>query len=106
MTYRAAKFKIDDAAYPGITDGRDWNGWACPLFTRETLERMIADDSNFPLYYDAKSDVFIYDGDGLGMDTETFEGENVNGTTHYGVGSGSWCWCEVLPDDYIDPMGD
>lgn len=102
MTYRAAAFTIDNEdVYPGLTDGTDWNGFACPLFAREVIERQIADSPGVPLVYDARADAFVYDGE------EIFEGEDVDGTTYYAVGAGSWVWCEIpLSDVRVSDVGD
>jgi hypothetical protein len=42
--YRPALFSIDGGTvYAGFTTGRRWNGWECPVFTREVAERIFQD---------------------------------------------------------------
>lgn len=85
-----------------VTD--HWNGWACPLFTRETVERIVSESP----------DVLRWDGDSVVYETEDSDEPEVYGPDDdglYGIGSGSWCWDEVgdLPDvfhvSYTDAEG-
>lgn len=99
MEHRTAKFFIEreDGVYPGLASPETWNGFACPLFTREVVERMVAECPYLPLSYDAERDAFIEkDDDG---DDEVYEAIEIGGSRYYAVGAWSWAWHEEIPDD-------
>src|SRR5262245_59270756 len=60
---RPGQFAIEDhvGPYPGYTNGRTWNGWACPLFPREVADQIMAlwnknQDKTMHASYDETSD--------------------------------------------------
>lgn len=57
---RKTKFYIGESEniYEGYTDGRLWNGWACPYFTKEVADEMMA-DHNEVMYYEERLDAYI-----------------------------------------------
>jgi hypothetical protein len=68
----------------GYDTGKKWNGWACPVFTREQVERIMWDWPGMSEWDDeATVAVFFHEGE-----EERFEG--VDGL--WAVGSKAWCW--------------
>ncbi len=95
---REAKFQLDaygEEVFEGLTDGQRWNGWACPLFTKEVGLRIAevnnAIDGCGRLYYDSEHDAFIaelaeYD------EPYIFEVVQVVGVKYFPIGSHYWTW--------------
>ena len=102
---------IDDFPFlEGYTYGTLWNGWACPLFSKEEIDKNISkmriacntNENNF--YYDEKSDSYIVkfeDEDSTiskGSDRMTSDGNK-----HlYDLGSFSWIWNEFDESEKIN----
>lgn len=57
---RKTKFNIGDSEniYEGYTDGRLWNGWATPYFTKEVADKMTKDYEE-AMYYEERLDAYI-----------------------------------------------
>lgn len=57
---RKTKFNIGDSEniYEGYTDGRLWNGWATPYFTKEVADKMVKDYEE-AMYYEERLDAYI-----------------------------------------------
>ena len=98
--YREAQFCIEDSTtFPGWTDGTLWNGWAKPLFTRDTAFQVVqalAPD----VVYNPGIDAFVAAPLTPGDDPETWDGGDIDlpdgGTVRvYPVGAGSWIWDEL-----------
>lgn len=87
-------FHIDGGTmFPGFTEGEYWNGWACPFFTFEVAQSIIAEFSN--TFYDEKSDSFITrEADYPVEEWERYVGVIKNGVKLYPVGNCSWIWDE------------
>jgi len=89
-------FEIEDSGkYLGLSDGRTWNGWQCPLFTFEVAQQIAKDFSVYDdkLIYDEANDTFIYKTDDYPDDeSDTFEAIMIDGKKFYAIGAGSWCW--------------
>lgn len=93
--YNKGTFCVTDSPrFEGITDGQHWNGWACPMFTLETMKKIQE---------------WIGDKDGGRIDIEgnqvfdVFEDERteltkivVEGITYYSIDG--WCWDEITGD--------
>ena len=105
---RATTFTIEDAVFfDGYTQGRTWNGWACPYFTRAVGEQIVAhwngtDEPTLHAHYDAATDTFVFADDASAPgEPETFPGEAhlVDGhpVTLYAIGNGAWIWDEEHP---------
>ena len=60
---RKTRFVIDcnEKNYEGYTDGRLWNGWECPWFTKEVADEMMADlnAEGVETEYNFKTDSYI-----------------------------------------------
>ena len=96
--------------FVGWTDGRLWNGWEMPHFTRANADLLmalwnaagekLAEDPKACLQsvmsYDAERDAYIVTFPEDEQATETFEIENilVDGeyVRVYAIGAGSWTW--------------
>ena len=91
-------FSIEDSnSYEGYTEGRFWNGWACPMFTLKTAKKMMEEmtvSGLMEIYYSEKLDKFVvlFESDSAEeyeANTHYIDGEIVK---LYHIGSGSWCW--------------
>lgn len=62
MTYHKANFTIadNDITYAGYSKGTTWNGWACPLFTKEIAKEILNNIQAYQWSYDEKEDFFIF----------------------------------------------
>jgi hypothetical protein len=90
-TYYPAIFSIDcGEPFAGITDGRLWNGWACPLFTLHTIRSIqswVEDGINLnPLLITGDRVFNVYDDD------EKTECETIvlNGVKYYAIDGWTW----------------
>lgn len=109
---RKTKFQIcdDERIYEGYTDGRLWNGWECPWFTKEVVGQIMKDLNNddVPTEYDVATDSYIVHWEDEDRD-DVFEGYDVeteDGIKHlYPIGAGGWIWdeaqVEYLDDEYV-----
>lgn len=55
-------FSIDGGErFRGYTRGNHWNGWACPMFTKEEGLKIIKafTTEEYPMYYDEIKDAFV-----------------------------------------------
>ena len=100
---RKTKFAIDgyDGTFEGYTDGRLWNGWDCPYFTKEVgmeicLENNKVNDIAYHMAYNEKTDSFIRLDDMF--EPEVFQGVDIDGMHLYPIGNASWIWWE-MPND-------
>ena len=103
---RKTKFVIDtnEQTYEGYTDGRRWNGWECPWFTKEVADGMMRDlnKEGVEAKYDSETDSYIikvecYDEPDIfdGYDVETEDG-----SMHlYPIGAWCWIWEEVVEEE-------
>ena len=91
-------FSIEGSySYEGYTEGKFWNGWACPMFTLETAKKMMDEmtvEGLMEIYYSEKLDKFVvlFENDSpeeYGANTHYIDGEIVK---LYHIGNGSWCW--------------
>ena len=58
-----SKFQIDEGPiYEGYTNRDPWNGWECPLFTKEVADQiaMEVNDGYSTMTYNKVNDCFIY----------------------------------------------
>lgn len=115
-------FNIDGMPfYEGYTNGNHWNGWACPMFTKETCEsicKCINDvGANIQkAFYDEHLDCFfVTDINNVEADNpegiqEQAEGRDVqteNGILHlYSFGAYNWIWDDAkerfdTPEEFV-----
>lgn len=104
MKAKRAEFAFDvGPIFPGYTQGKDWNGWGCPFFTKKVADEIAAFFwfEEGQMTYDAHLDAYLYK-DGNLPDTDPYEVmlgvdvDTVDGILHlYPIGSGSWCWNET-----------
>jgi ribosomal protein S27E len=96
--FRKAIFNIDDlygAGIPGYHLGHFWNGWACPLFTREAADQIMAAMPKGMMRYDSISNFYFVRQDDqdyeepYGAEVHTIDGKEV---TLYPIGYECWCW--------------
>ena len=104
VPWRAATFDIDGmfGDLPGFTTGRRWNGWACPVFPRESCAALI---SRLPgARFDPVREAFLIPREDAGPADEAEEVYlpqtiDIGGrpVRVWGIGSGSWTWEETSP---------
>ena len=89
----------DDRNFTAYDTGKKWNGWDCPLFTKEIGLRMCESLTmdNCKLTYDESKDCFIADFPYEDVTSE-YEGTdyNIDGelVRLYPIGSEEWVWCK------------
>lgn len=83
---------IHEAYY---SDGDRWNGFVCPYFPKEEVEKMNTWLAEFGdgLAYVPDDDAFVTMGDPDCI--ETFSGVDIDGHHLYPIGNGSWVWENV-----------
>lgn len=103
---KKTKFQICDneRIYEGYTDGRLWNGWACPWFIKEVAEQIMRDlnKDGVKTEYDEERDSYIvYQVDG---EPDVFDGADVvtdDGIQRlYPIGAWYWIWDEAQ-EEYV-----
>lgn len=91
---------LENETFEGFTDGSDWNGWACPYFTRQVAETVLkaSEKNGYKYSYDEQNDAFVVTNieDPEDYEPEVFaavklsvEGEEI---TTYGIGAYYWIW--------------
>lgn len=104
---RKTRFEIcdDERNYEGYTDGRLWNGWECPWFTKEVTEQIMRDlnSDGVETEYDAATDSYIIQVENCDQ-PDVFEGYDVeteDGIKHlYPIGAWCWIWDETR-EEYV-----
>jgi hypothetical protein len=105
----ARRVSIDEwlVAIPCLMNPRDrWNGWACPYFTREAVERIIAaiapdgsDDLVFATDWEAGT-VTLTTAIGTRDEyTDVVEAVEIDGTPYWPVGAWGWVWSDDDEDN-------
>lgn len=53
---------LEGQTFAGYTAGQQWNGWACPYFTKEQAQRIVEawHTCGFKVDYDPADDVFRF----------------------------------------------
>lgn len=101
---RETKFTIDvygDVQFDGFTTDEDWNGWACPYFTFEQAQRIVAEHQRFGLlaWYDADADKFVFSVEqGRVGEPDEFEAVEIDGRKLYPIGARCWIWEETADE--------
>ena len=92
-------FTIDgiDAIFEGYTDGRHWNGWACPYFTEEVANQIMRvnnkiNGEDYQMRYDEDYDAFIRDEDD---ELYGIQGVDIDGLHLYPIGNACWIWDDI-----------
>lgn len=98
--FRKGRFSAEGGEdFNGFTDGRVWNGWACPLVTLEVAAKMLE------TCCDGETLIFSRDGDVLIVTDSCYPDEphkleasaiEVDGEKHavYDLGQLGWCFTE------------
>lgn len=110
----ATRFSLDplpNEVFQGFSDGRTWNGWACPYFTKDQADRLVTawERHGYQAAYNAQADVFKFGpldtvGDSAAVDlndpeeAEQFGAVEVDGRKLYPIGAGAWIWDMVETD--------
>ena len=107
------RFSLDcllEEGVEGYHTGENWNGWACPYFTKEQGEQIMAafnkipdysgEAAPFPARYDEARDAFITYSGYDEQPEDVWKGEpfdQLDGLRLYPIGTGSWTWNEEEP---------
>jgi len=97
-TLHPAKFTIDtlgDLVFEGYTKDEDWNGWACPYFTFEQAESIVAayHENGWAARYDQTKDQFVFSmRHAGGDDDEIYSPIEEDGLKLYPIGTANWIW--------------
>lgn len=101
--YKRVQVQIDGGTiYPAWSNGRRWNGWACPMFDHEVMLQLVNEPDSGLVFNDVSATnteahvvCDFYDG----MDIEVFKPETVETTEGprllWPIGAGFWIWDEV-----------
>ena len=95
-----AKFTIDtlgDCVFEGYSKDEDWNGWACPYFTFEQAESIVAayHEKGWPARYDQTNDCFVFSMQHAGGDEdEIYTPIEEDGLKLYPIGTANRIWEE------------
>lgn len=108
MPQRPAVFQIDaiESFFHGITLGQQWNGFACPLFSFEEAQRLMALNNHTDfcgqIVYSAEQDAFLFHEFGVESEErpDVYKAVVIQGQKLYPVGAFSWCWQDVSDDSY------
>lgn len=99
----------DMGIFEGYSSGKLWNGWECPVFTKEAADRIckaFSDNQTIALSYHEQSDCFVVNYSTEGM-TDFFEGEDFEidrGIKHlHPLGSHECCWSKVPEVQNLEP---
>ena len=106
MPHRPAVFQIDaiESYFHGVTQGQHWNGFACPLFSLEEAQRLMALNNHTDfcgqIVYDAAQDAFLFYEFGVESEEgpDVFNAVLIDGKKFYSIGAFSWCWQDVSND--------
>lgn len=94
-------FNIDgfEAIFEGYTDGRHWNGWACPWFTKKVANEIMRINNEsycgvaYQIRYDEEQDAFIQEE---GYDEPyVIKGYDIDGLHLYPIGNAYWVWDDI-----------
>ena len=105
----ARRVSIDEAfvAFPAMMNPRErWNGWACPYFAREAVERIateMAKDDYYRITFDGDCVVLT---DLQAEETDEFRNDVIpptliDGQKYWPVGSWGWVWSDDDEDNCI-----
>ncbi len=91
---------VEETSYSGYTDGRTWNGWACPYFEYETAVRVLQDSeaNSYQWAYDPAKDAFVikHKDDPSDFEPEVIQGVSISVERRtlrvYPIGAYSWVW--------------
>lgn len=97
--YKKVLFNIDtEDPIQGYTDGTTWNGWECPLFTKEEANKIISyfAENEIKAYFDIIGDTYYIKIDNTleaykGVDI-VYNGEKIH---VYCIGSNCLCWTKI-----------
>ena len=86
--------------FAGFTQGDTWNGWACPFFTRDEAQKIVAahKENGQNAYYDSKSDAFAFEVASSGGDYDIFTGIEAESVKLYPIGARCWIWEEGIEE--------
>ena len=98
---RSAKFILDDLegyVAQGYTRDERWNGFACPYFTFEQAQDVVAAwrKQGCAARYDVHADEFIFPCDqGSSGEPNVYPAVLLGGRKFYVLGGCEWAWSEI-----------
>lgn len=103
---KAKAFTLEgvDAVFAGMDDGARWNGFCCPLFTKEQGDFFVQEwrktshtiEDPQVSWSETENAFVIQHGNEnyLPMSTEVVKEEVIDGVSYYRIGGYGWCWFE------------
>lgn len=92
-------FEIDETVVQGSANLGEWNGFACPAFTREQAEKALthSEARGYRWHYDEVVDAFVvnHEDDPTDWEPQVFEGFDHDDMRLYAIGAYSWTWNEA-----------
>ncbi len=91
------KFVLENSPeFEGYDEGRRWNGWACPTFTREQADKVATWWNTQPgcvAEWDSEHDGYAFICEGWD-EPDCFLPDYLIqlGEKTWAIGAGSWCW--------------
>jgi len=92
--------------FEAFTNGRTWNGWACPMFEKAEADRLVEVLRADPYWdgdhrYDPEQDAYVL-GCGDGDEEDIWPSSEFEGHHVYAIGAGSWCWNDLTDEQYAE----
>lgn len=108
MPHRPAVFQIDaiESYFHGVTQDQHWNGFACPLFSLEEAQRLMALNNHTDfcgqIAFDAEQDAFLFHEFGVESEErpDVYKAVLIGDEKFYPIGAFSWCWQDVSDDSH------
>lgn len=97
---RKGTFTLDSSPrFEGYTRGEEWNGHACPCFTKEQADRVVeflrTPEQGYTVEYRADRDTYHITHPDDDCAELFIQGEDDTGVHVYWIGIWEWCWDEV-----------
>lgn len=110
-TMKKSRFSLDplpEEQFDGYTDGRRWNGWACPYFNKAQADRLVHawTKHGYQAEYDPQANTYKFGPLDVLEDVATVQLDDpeqaehysavlIAETSYYPIGAGAWIWDEV-----------
>ena len=107
---KRARFRLEplsEAIFEGCSDGRKWNGWACPVFAKDQADKIVEawHALGYKADYEQSDDVYRFAPIDQLADpnpdladeevAEHFGAIIVDGMNLYRIGTAAWVWEEA-----------
>lgn len=89
--------EYNEISFEGIDLGQKWNGWACPAFTKEVADEIVAtinkcsDEFGHIKFFNSNNGGYYVCFDDS-IETERYDAMKIEGVTYYPIGAYCWIW--------------